>query len=143
MTILDVPPIINTTADSLVLHSGNRSVLGSAKKFRVSISGKKSQLESGSYGALPVQGQSFIVQSLKPPLNVLKPFNIVIELIDDGFVSSFTEANIHASGDTADEALDNLVAMIYDLYELFSNEVDQLGPEPSRQFSVLRTHLSL
>jgi hypothetical protein len=141
MTALDMLQTATTTTPLLVARYGeNRKTAGSTKA-RVSVHG--TQLEATI--ALPVQGQviTLIVQNLASPLNVLKPFEIAIEPIDDGFVASFLEANINASGDSADEALDNLVSIIRDLYELFSDEINQLGPEPARQYSILRTHLSL
>jgi hypothetical protein len=141
MTALDILQTVTTTMPRLVARYGvNRRTAGTTKA-RVSVHGTqfKAPIVLSAHG----QGIPLIVQSLAPPLNVLKPFEIAIEHIDDGFVASFWEANINASGDSADEALDNLVSMIHDLYELFSDEINQLGPEPARQYSILRTHLSL
>ena len=54
-------------------------------------------------------------------------------------IASFFDANIHASGDTEEEAFRNLKSLILDTFDSLSAEpAHRLGPEPTRQLAVLR-----
>jgi hypothetical protein len=139
MTVFESLQISSNTMPSLTArYSQNRKTAGSVKATMI---GRRTA--QGSATSIKAPDEVFIVQSLCSYLKVLKPFEIAIEAIDNGFVSSFSDANINASGDSADEALDNLISMIGDLYQLFAEEVNQLGPEPTLQYSILQKHLSM
>ena len=143
MTALESLEAVSSTMPVLRASYGrNRNT---ADPTKATLRGKQgAQVDTLAGLALQATGAvSLIVQNLSAPMKVLRPFQIAIEPIEDEFVASFLEANINASGDSADEALDNLVSMIHDLYRLFSDEINRLGPEPARQYSILLNHLSL
>jgi hypothetical protein len=59
---------------------------------------------------------------------------------DDGFTATFFDANIGSSGDTEEEAINNLRTLIIDTFELLeSKQPEQLGIEPRRQLAILRS----
>jgi predicted RNase H-like HicB family nuclease len=73
------------------------------------------------------------------PYEASPPALVVIQRSEDAFVASFFDANIHASGDTEEEAFRNLKSLILDIFESLSGEPPgRLGPEPKRQLAVLR-----
>jgi len=52
------------------------------------------------------------------------------------------DANISSSGDTQEEAVDNLRMLLVEIFEDLSNEpTDKLGPEPLRQLAVLGQYI--
>jgi hypothetical protein len=142
MTALQSLQIFDTTMPSFsVRYVRQRKTAGFTKV--VSRRGQATRVDATARD-VPLQPSDVIlVQNLGSSLQVLEPFRIVVQPIDDGFVASFAEANVNASGENADEALDNLVSIIRDLYLLFSEKKDRLGPEPSRQYSILLSHISL
>lgn len=76
------------------------------------------------------------------PYTLLQPIPVKIERIEDNdSLASFEEANIAMSGETEQEAFQNLVAAVLDSFEDFSGEEASLGPEPARQLRVLRRYL--
>jgi len=80
------------------------------------------------------------VHSLAPePFEILSPIELIIRPTGDGFIATFFDANVNASGDTETEAFENLKDMIVATFSEYTNVgVDRLGPEPTRQFAVLR-----
>ena len=76
------------------------------------------------------------------PYTVLQPIRIKIERMgENDFLASFEEANLAMSGETKEEALQNIIAEILDTFEMFSDEASRLGPEPSRQLRVMQKYL--
>ena len=72
------------------------------------------------------------------PYELLKPISIVIEGQTHGFVASFVEANINASGETEHEAINLVKDTILMAYERLSAKDDtKLGPGPLRQKQIL------
>ena len=72
-------------------------------------------------------------------LAVQKPIPIVIQGGGDNFIASFLDANVNASGDSAQEAFHNLCDVLADKYRLFDSlGPEKLGPEIKRQFGVMR-----
>jgi len=70
----------------------------------------------------------------------LQPSQVTIATDVDGFVASFFDANISASGETAQEAFENLKSLALDIFDSLSREApERLGPEPARQLAVLRS----
>jgi len=64
----------------------------------------------------------------------LRQIVVVIHPDETGYAAGFFDANIHASGDTEEEALRNLKSLILDTFDALSTEPPgQLGPEPQRQ----------
>lgn len=88
--------------------------------------------------------QSYLLDETEPELtyDILRPIPVVVEQNDDYFVASFTDANIHASGETALEALDNLKSYVGDVLEEFLGiGSERLGPGPARELAVLEQYV--
>ena len=66
---------------------------------------------------------------------------VTVKEIDESFVALFADANVSASGDTPLESIKNLIAMMEDLFQFLEENQNDLGPEPQRQFEVLKKHL--
>ena len=88
--------------------------------------------------------QSQLLTESEPDLNyeILRPIPVVIEENDSRFIASFGEANIHSSGETASEALNNLKSYIGDIFEEFlAIGRERLGPGPSRELTILEKYI--
>ena len=83
------------------------------------------------------------IQSLDPePFEVASPLEAVIRPSGDGFVATFFDANVNASGETETEAFDNLKDMLVATFTEFTRlGEDRLGPGPTRQLAVLKRFL--
>ena len=81
------------------------------------------------------------ISTLAPtPYTLIRDIPCLVQPADSGFVATFFDANISASGDTQQEALENLKALLVDIYDDLVSEPDEkLGPEPKRQLEVLKT----
>lgn len=79
------------------------------------------------------------IQSLSPwPARLLRDLEITLRPTGEGWEANFFDANLHASGDTETEAIDNFkVSLIDELEILGSIPESALGPEMIRQFRVL------
>ncbi|MGH9786980.1 MAG: hypothetical protein ACRD88_22650 [Terriglobia bacterium] len=76
------------------------------------------------------------------PYELRQPLLILVQREKEGFTASFFDANIHASGDTEEEAFRNLKSLILDVFDsLRAEPLEKLGPEPKRQLSVLEEFL--
>jgi len=72
------------------------------------------------------------------PYELVRDIPVVVTPCGDCFTASFMDANIGASGDTQQEAFDNLRELLLDLYDSLANTPDEeLGPGPWRQKCVL------
>lgn len=77
------------------------------------------------------------------PYELLKPIPVAIASSDDTFTAGFYDANIHAAGDTDEEAFRNLKSLILDAFDDLSREpLHRLGPEPRRQLAVLQSFIA-
>jgi hypothetical protein len=83
------------------------------------------------------------ITTLAPePYQLLKDIPVVVQPVGDEFVATFFDANISTAGDTQEEAVSNVRSLILDTFEYFESEPPEaLGPEPTRQFGVLRNFL--
>ena len=73
------------------------------------------------------------------PYELLRPLTVLVQEEGAGFNASLFDANIHASGDTEEEAFRNLKSVMLDIFDSLSAEPpDHLGPEPRRQLAVLQ-----
>jgi len=79
--------------------------------------------------------------SLEPePLELIRQIPVVLQPDGDGFMATFFDANINASGDTQTDAVENLKDLIASSFHRFSElGEEKLGPGPRRQFAVLRS----
>lgn len=76
------------------------------------------------------------------PYAVRSPIPVSIERIDEGdYLASFEEANIASPGITFQEAYQNLAIELLNIFEKFTEEKNNLGPEPTRQLNILRRYL--
>ncbi|MGO9056340.1 MAG: hypothetical protein ACLQU2_03005 [Candidatus Binataceae bacterium] len=77
------------------------------------------------------------------PYRLLKPITVQVKCLgEDDFLASFSDADMAISGDSAQEAFQNLAAHILDVLEVFEQEESTLGPEPARQLAVLRDYIA-
>lgn len=77
------------------------------------------------------------------PYTLLQPIPVKIEQIEEGdFLAGFDEANVAMSGETYQEAFQNLVAEVLNSFESFITEEANLGPEPARQLGILKKYLA-
>jgi hypothetical protein len=77
------------------------------------------------------------------PYTLLQPIPLKIDQVGEGdFLAGFDEANIAMSGETSQEAFQNLIAEILNAFESFSVEEANLGPEPARQLRILKKYLA-
>jgi hypothetical protein len=78
----------------------------------------------------------------EPAYRLAKAIPVVVRPEGGGYVASFFDANIHASGETDQEAIDNLRTMILDVFDQLTELVpDQLAPVAERQLRVLTNHM--
>ena len=108
------------------------------------------QLVEGLSGKVDVLANNLVqtvcipLRSFAPePLEVAIPIDIVISPDEeDGFKASFLDANLHAYGETPEEALSNMRATIVEAYQRLRELPDsQLGRSMLRQKQVLSRHL--
>ncbi len=83
------------------------------------------------------------IAALEPaPYELLRNITAVVQPSDRGFTATFFDAGISTSGETQEEAVENLKSLIVDILEDLEVEPsEKLGPEPSRQLRVLRAFL--
>ena len=83
------------------------------------------------------------ITTLDPdPYELLRPIQAVVQGVDTGFIATFFDANINASGDTQTEAVMNLRSLLVDLFEeLIALGAKALGPVPTQQLSILRSFI--
>lgn len=130
--------------DSLAIHQLAAMIssrLEQALRFKLledqvaALSAKMDRLEG--------QVKTVFIQTFAPePYEVLRPLAVVIEPSGSEFAASFFDANISTSGDTEQEAFENLKNLVLDIFDSLSREEPgRLGPEPSRQLAVLRSFI--
>jgi hypothetical protein len=94
-------------------------------------------LESSQSKIVPVN------TSAPEQYELLKPILVTVQLVEDEFEASWFDANIHSSGDNAENAVSNLKSLILDYFDSFSKEPNEkLGIEPKRQFAVIKTFIA-
>lgn len=78
-----------------------------------------------------------------PDLRLVRPIPAVVERLDsDNYVAEAPDADVSASGDTADEAIRNLEDMVAATFAHFSMVPEErLGRIPARQLRVLQHHI--
>ena len=77
------------------------------------------------------------------PYRLLKPIPVKKERVGDNeILASFEEANIAISGESEEEAFQDLVGHILDVFEALRAEETRLGPGPARQMRVLNEYLA-
>lgn len=73
------------------------------------------------------------------PYQLRQPLVVLVQREEEGFTASHFDSNIHASGDTEEEAFRNLKSLVLDVFDsLCAEPLEKLGPEPKRQLAVLK-----
>lgn len=133
-TIDQLPSIIaNRLEQALHLQSLEEAILDLAERVR--------NLECN--GRLAAKNVVKIQTFAPEPYQLLAPISVAIESDDHGdYIASFFDANISTSGETEQEAFDNLKNLILDIFDSLSKErPERLGPDPRRQLEVLRSFI--
>src|SRR5438067_5988269 len=109
------------------------------KQHPVGYAGKKPSSPRQAVKSPLSQTYAISIATFAPePYELLKPISIVIEGQGDGFIASFVEAKINASGETEHEAINMVKDTILMAYERLSAKDDaKLGPGPLRQKQIL------
>lgn len=82
------------------------------------------------------------IQTLHPhPIEVFRDLLAVVQFEEGAWLASFIDANIHASGEDQQDALDELRETIAARFLLFTKNEHSLGDEPRRQLAVLRNFM--
>jgi dCTP deaminase len=71
----------------------------------------------------------------------IQPIPVLVRKEGDSFLASFFDANVHASGETDQEALDNLRSSILDTLEVLSESEGQLALPAERQWRSLKLYV--
>ncbi len=88
--------------------------------------------------------QPFLINRLPDSsYKLTAPVVISVEHAQQGFIASFDAANVHMSGDTPREAIENVLCLMIDLFDTFSANEEALGKEPRRQLDVLRSYIQV
>ena len=84
------------------------------------------------------------IESFYPePYRVKHPFTAVVAPEEDEFVASWFDANIHASGDTEEQAVASLKSVILDSFDRLSEMTDrELSTVLRKQRDILRSHVA-
>jgi hypothetical protein len=73
------------------------------------------------------------------PFKLLREIPVVVQPSGDEYVASFFDANVHASGCTETDAVENLKDVMLGLFAYLEGQpAKRLGPMPAKQRAVLR-----
>jgi hypothetical protein len=86
-------------------------------------------------------GQTTLYDLAPSQLVLLEPIPVAVEFDDESWVVSFAEANVNASGETFQEAIEMLKEMIAFDYAFFGDSESVLGSGPKNQLAVLRRYV--
>ncbi len=86
---------------------------------------------------------SVMIDTMAPePIEIVRPFHVVVEPYEDEFKASFYDANLSSFGDTRNEAIWNLKDLLAATFEMLTeHDPKLLGPGPARELVVLRQFL--
>jgi len=90
-------------------------------------------------------GFQTVIRSLSPHNGTLRrDMHVVVRPVDSDWVASFFDGNVHASGQTEIEAIDNLKSMLLDYFEELSElPHEALGVEMRRCYDVLSEYIEV
>ncbi len=88
--------------------------------------------------------QTFITSLLDTQFKIVKPIPVIIMKFSPGnYIANVPIANIGASGDTVQEAINNLKDTIAAKYRLFASKPPKvLGTGPTKQLHFLKEHIT-
>jgi predicted RNase H-like HicB family nuclease len=75
------------------------------------------------------------------PYTLREPIPVEIEWTGDDYVAGFVEGGVYASGDTAEEAVENLTSSLLDAFDVLSARRDKLGIGLQKEFRVLSHYI--
>ena len=73
-------------------------------------------------------------------VHVIQPIPVLVWSVNGAYVATFAESNISASGETAEEAVDNVADIIASKFHLFTRKT--LGMYPRRQLHILQRYMA-
>ncbi len=79
------------------------------------------------------------LKSLPGNLHVIQPLPVLVWSVNGVYVAVFVEANISASGETVEEAVDGLADIIASKFHLFTRNI--LGIYPRWQLDILQQYV--
>ncbi|GEM_PF-3582600 len=82
--------------------------------------------------------QAVIASLADESYDLVKHIPVVIQGAGDEWTATFFDANIAISGDTQEEAVDNLKGLIVDMFESLEEDKEILGLGPAKQLTTLR-----
>jgi hypothetical protein len=86
--------------------------------------------------------ENTIIQDLgSASYEILKSIPVEVQEEDGAFVASFFDANIGITGDTKEEAVENLRFLLTDMFDDLESQESQLGPHPQQQLAVMRSFM--
>src|SRR5689334_6764829 len=75
--------------------------------------------------ATTLLGEFLICSINDDQFEIVHPIEVIVSMADDGYIGSFTEANISASGETPLDAVFSLISLLVDIFSFLSeNEAD-------------------
>ena len=100
---------------------------------------KNVHYQRGSESAIASASIVVPLTSFSPePFEVRSPINVVLQGSDGDYTATFFDANIGSSGETQQEAIENLKELLIMSYEsLEADEEENLGPQMKKQKAVL------
>ena len=82
------------------------------------------------------------ITTLEPELfDLIREIPVVVSPDEDGYLATFSDANIGMTGDTREEAVANLRLLLVDMFEDLEVQESRLGPHPQRQLATLRAFI--
>jgi len=148
--LLDCPPVLGgpdwwnpepeVCASALVISVQGSSVHLEDAVARLRIGALEHEVRK-LWSRVETLQQSVVVPILTfapAPFEALSPIQAVVQPEAGGYVATFFDANMNASGESQTEAIECLKDVLMAKFRLFSRKEDQLGEEPRRQLSVLR-----
>lgn len=83
-----------------------------------------------------------ITSLLPEPFKVIAPIKVVVQGTGDDYTATFFDANIGSSGETQQEAVDNLKELLIMSFESLEHDTaDGLGPQMKKQKVVLESFI--
>jgi hypothetical protein len=81
-----------------------------------------------------------IISFAPEPYSLKRPIIAIVQPDWDQFIATFFDASITATGDTQNEAVDNLKEVLLNAFRRFRElGEDRLGPGPRKQYAVLKS----
>lgn len=89
--------------------------------------------------ALKLPHTIFISDLRHDKYKLTQPIPVSIEYENNVVIASFYDVDVYGTGDDIQEAITDLCSQIIEVYELYSQNVNRLGPVPAREWKYLQT----